>query len=426
MCATSTNFKPGREGERGAALVVVLLLLAFFAGVIADFVYNIRVNSYITANQVEQVRAKFVAEAGVNAARGILLHSTPFSQGGRSNFQNDYFNLFQCKCYTNSNLTGMTSSTEQNKQAQTKQLNLGDQVENKATDCGEWSLVIDYTMDEDLLHLEIHDEQARINLNALVKKSLNPDEQGAALNEAFKPVVSELFKIRLSELGMTVDDRELGALINLVVDWEDWGQVNGTIDSDLNETYQDGDIIYSNKNGPMDTVSELKMIPGITDEIYYALKDFLTVYPVNPDRGDYPMKVNADAAPLAGNFCNRARLEFPSGQLHGQRSGRPAVCPTDCGKRDRGRRQDEAPRGASRIERQTQRGDFLAQRGSPQPRWYHLISTAVTPWGSISRLTPWSWSFPAPSTCRSFTGAKADRPSTPGTASGWARGRVQP
>jgi len=381
MFATSTNFKPGRDGKRGAALVVVLLLLAFFAGVIADFVYNIRVNSYITANQVEQVRAKFVAEAGVNAARGILLHSAPFSQNGQATFQNDYFNLFHCKCYTDSTLPGMTASSAQNQQGQTKQLNLGDQVENKGTDCGEWSLVIDYPMDEDLLHLEIHDEQARINLNALVKKSLNPDEQGAALNDAFKPVVAELFKIRLTELGMTVDERELGALIDLVVDWEDWGQANGALDSDLNQTYQDGEVIYSNKNGPMDTVSELKMIPGITDEIYYALRDFLTVYPVTTDRGDYPMKVNADMAPLAVVYAivrgsSYQAENFTVSEEDALQYARQIV---ESGISDDGKmKHREIP---AELKGKLNVGTFLLSADIPQPRWYHLVSTAVTPSG---------------------------------------------
>ena len=88
MSATCPKYRNPPPRRSGAALVVVLLLLAFFAGLIADFLYNIRVNNYITSNQMQQLQGKYAAEAGINAAKGLLLHSSPFSRGSRAVFQN--------------------------------------------------------------------------------------------------------------------------------------------------------------------------------------------------------------------------------------------------------------------------------------------------------------------------------------------------
>jgi len=40
------------------------------------------------------------------------------------------------------------------------------------------------------------------------------------------------------------------------------------------------------------------MIPGITEQIYYALKDYFTVYPLDVDGGNFSPQVNLDLANL--------------------------------------------------------------------------------------------------------------------------------
>jgi len=376
--------RPDRgRGRQGAALVIVLLMLALLAGVVADFLYSVRINTYLAGNQAEQARAKAVAEAGVAASEGILRHSRPFGRGGQSVFQNEYYNLFRCKCL------GPDSGLQLPGPAEEKQNSgrLGgsreedEQVLNMSSDCGEWSLTIDYPMGDDMLHLQVFDEQARINLNGLVKKTINPEEQGMALNEAFKPAVMELFALRLREMGAQVDQRELTGLIDLMVDWEDFGQSGGNIDSDLNESYEDGDLIYANKNGLMDTVSELKMIPGISDDIYYAVKDFFTVYPVAPETGNPVWKVNTDMASV-GVLYALIRGSSYQGDV-------PAATEEECmlaaqqmvtsGVDENGfRKAREIPaelRGRINVT------NFALNSDMAQIRWYRIVSTAITPSG---------------------------------------------
>lgn len=396
MFATSPSYRSPRERRSGAALIVVLLLLAFFAGLIADFLYNIRINTYIAANQMQQLQGKYVAEAGINAAKGLLLHSSPFSRGSRSIFQNDYMNLLQCRCY--SGVSGGGKGSRQNQktgaeadsgsegldgQADGRKAGVesGQAAVSQDTYCGEWSLAIDYPFNEYALHLEIYDEQARLNLNALAKKSMDPDEQGAGSNDIFKPVVAELIKLRLQEVGMELDDQGAAQIVDMIVDWVDFGQSGGGIDSDLNQSYQDGDMIYSNKNGPMDTVSELKMIPGITDDVYLALKDFITVYPYNPETGVFNMRVNTDMASIAVIYAliRGSSYQQDNPTIDENEALKFAQEIVDSGMDDKGFiKNREIP---TDLKGRINAATFMLNSDISQVRWYHVKSTALSPDG---------------------------------------------
>jgi type II secretory pathway component PulK len=393
MPATSNNNYSARRGaRRGAALIVVLLLLAFFAGLIADFLYNIQINTYITANQMEQIKGKYVAEAGINASKGLLLHSSPFSRGAQTAFQNDYINLMHCRCYQAGTASGNTVSGSGNGsglgglEGAASRLSAGSGQEDSSAfgqgaECGEWVLDIDYPMDEYMLHLEISDEQSRLNLNALVRRSLNPEEQGGVVNESFKPVIAELIKLKASERGIELDDQEAAQMVDMMVDWEDWGQSGGAIDSDLNQSYQDGNQVYSNKNGPMDSVSELKMIPGISDDLYLAMKDFVTVYPYSPDARNFSMKVNTDMAGIGVIYAilRGSSYQQDNPTVSEEEAMGYARQIVESGVDERGFiKNREMPQ---EVRGRVNPSNYLLHSDISQMRWYHIKSTALSPAG---------------------------------------------
>jgi len=368
--------------------VIVLLLLTILSVLVADFLYRVRVNSYLTGNQLEQVRAKAVAQAGINAAKGLLLHSAPFNINYRGNFQNQYIKLFQCRCYTESTLGDWTGEEFKPEKEQFEQeTQLGGQEQGKKgelldtpLECGEWSILIQYPIGEDTLHLEIFDEQARLNLNALVMRSQNPDEQGAQENILFKPIVKELFMIRLRERGIEVDEKLMDELMNSLIDWLDYGTVGGSLDKDLNDSFQDGDRIYSNKNGPMDTVSELRMLPGVNEEFYYAVKDFLTVYPMKPDGKDFSLKVNFDLASL-GVVYALVRGSSYQGDIPGMTEEKAMeyakqMIQTGIGENGFLTQRQVDPDLKPKLN--TSGTSFLLNPELPQPRFYHIVSSGIT------------------------------------------------
>ncbi len=367
--------------DSGAALVIVLLLLTIMSALVADFLYRVRVNSYLTGNQLEQVRAKAVAQAGINAAHGLLLHSAPFNIGYRGNFQNQFVKLFSCRCYSGTLMGGNTVQPGQNPApAQGNTVNNANTLFTQPTECGEWSLVLEYPIDEDMLRLEIFDEAARLNLNGLVIKNPNPEEEGAQENLPFKPIIKNLLDIRLKERGVEVAEEDLDSIMTMLVDWLDYGQVNGALDKDQTESYQDGDRIYSNKNGPMDTVSELRMIPGINEEIYYTVKDFFTVYPMTQDQKNFSFKVNFDLASLAVVYALVRGTSY-SGEVAGmdeQAAMEMAVSMVEKGMDQQGFLTQREVLPELRAKLNTSGTSFLLNPELPQPRYYRLVSSGIT------------------------------------------------
>lgn len=364
-------FSKNREKKSGAVLVIVLLLLAFFSVLVADFLYQVRINSYLTFNEQEQVRAKALAKAGINAGQGILLHSAPFTRSYRGNFQNQFVNLFQCKCYTSSTLGGIFGGEEQKK--------TGTQ-EAPDSLCGEWSFSLQYPVEEDTLYIQITDEQAKINVNALVSYSGGGEEKGAKENPALRPIVDALIKFRAKETGMELTDKEVEAILSYLIDWLDFGSVEGALDRDLNEYYQDGDRLYANKNGPMDTVSELKMIPGINDQLYNALKDYFTVYPLDQaSKGkSFSPKVNIHLANLGVVYAlvKGASAQGERSALTEEEAMNYAVQIMKSGMDEKGfLRERDIP---AELKQYLNQANFILDPTSPIPRTYRIISTAIT------------------------------------------------
>ncbi len=292
--------------DAGVALIVVLLLVAILSIAVSEFLYEVRINAVLTRNYQDRLQARYVAKAGVNAARGLLRHAAPFDQRYRGNFQNQFINLFHCEGI--SQASGATPDLTEDQ--------VDEQEEESWTrlNYGAWSMDISYPIAESLLNLRITDEQARLNLNALVRRGINPDDDGARENPLFRPVLFELLRGRLQQLNMEYTDDEINAILDFLADWLDYGTVDGSFDSDLNQYYEDGDRVYSNKNGPMDTVSELRMIPFVTDQLYHAVKDLVTVYPWNEGEGTFSPRVNMHLAGQEVLFALLRGATYKDGQ----------------------------------------------------------------------------------------------------------------
>lgn len=276
--------------ERGVALVVVLLLVAIVAALASEMVYESRIQMSLARNYQDHLRARYVAKAGFNIARGLLIHTTPFD-ANRGTFQNDFINLFRCQCLSQVP-EGTLGLTEEQAREQ------AEKPPQELEGCGLWKLAINYPMEEDLLDLSLTDEQTRLNLNALVRPSLSEGEEGAREDpqRAFRRVLRTLFLYQANRRQLPLTEAEADAILDYLVDWIDYGVADGEFDSDASQTFEDGDRIYSNKNRPLDTVDELRMIPGMTDELFYAVRDYLTVYPIKMQgqRQIFSPEVNLD------------------------------------------------------------------------------------------------------------------------------------
>ena len=106
----------------------------------------------------------------------------------------------------------------------------------------------------------VEDENAKINLNEAVMED-------GKIDPKIYDALSMLFQSTEVDMG----------ILNSLIDWidpDDEPQPEGAEDS----YYGSLDPPYECKNGPLDTLSELLMIKGVTDEIYGKVSAYLTIY----------------------------------------------------------------------------------------------------------------------------------------------------
>jgi len=108
---------------------------------------------------------------------------------------------------------------------------------------------------------KVTDEAGKFNLNSLIDPATDTPIPWK------KSQLENLFRL------LTIDP----ILVDPIIDWIDKNsstESNGAED----ETYQALQFPYPTKNGPLNTVEEIRFIKGITPEVYHKIVPFLTVY----------------------------------------------------------------------------------------------------------------------------------------------------
>jgi type II secretory pathway component PulK len=296
-------------------LVIVLLLLAILSIILAEFVFEGRVQATLIKNHEQKTIARAVAKAGQNAASGLLLNTAPDNE---SIFNNELVQLFQYQCMglMESELT----PPEEPEPAE------GEDAP-PMSGCGLWSLSIPYVLVDTPIDLNIYDEQARLNLNALLKYSRPQTQPGQTApdpgqelnltkNDFLFNAIFELFRYEALIHHIEISETDIINMLLNLIDYMDFGMVDGTFDSDRMDyfEYEDSDKAIPLKQGPLDTVDEIRYLPGMSDELFEAVAPFLTVYPADFDKGVFLDKVNFNAAPLEVLYAIYRGTSYRSGE----------------------------------------------------------------------------------------------------------------
>ncbi len=136
-----------------------------------------------------------------------------------------------------------------------------------------------YPVGDGTVAVAIQDEGGKINLNALVTKEGNrftePSWQVERLRKVF----------RLKAVDPNV--------VDAIVDWLDGDDIPEPHGAET-DYYQGLDRPYRSRNGQMETLAELHLIKGVTDEVYRVVNPYLTVYWNGPQGGE--SRINANTA----------------------------------------------------------------------------------------------------------------------------------
>lgn len=213
------------KDERGFALLLSLLVILLLTVLILEIDFQARADLRAAGNFRDDLKAFYLARSAVSAGEAVLKDDLRFS--------NRYDGLDELWAYP----------------------------------------VPEYPLGDGVLSGSITDEAGKFNLNSLV------DNNGKTLATAQQTRYEQLR--RLFELLQLDPD-----LVDPIVDWIDIDNEPKSAFGAEEETYRRFDPPYSAKNARFDTLEELHMVKGITDDVYRKVAPYLTVY------GDGVINVN--------------------------------------------------------------------------------------------------------------------------------------
>lgn len=174
--------------------------------------------------------------------------------------------------------------------------------------------------DQGTMGLKIIDELGKIQINALIQQPRDQYDEDITEPSVYKSAQKALWE-RLAEnlltgielLGDEIEDIEetdKETIIDSLKDWLDKDDIETPLNGAESDYYEELTPPYKCKNGPFDHISEVRLVKGMTPEIFNGIGelggigDYITVYGVEKPSGqdnlnfDYPGKININTAAL--------------------------------------------------------------------------------------------------------------------------------
>jgi general secretion pathway protein K len=195
--------------RRGAILIVVLWVLIVLSLLVGTLAFEMHVESNITSYYRKRVKAQFLAQAGIEWAKLMLIKAGTFSDSVEDQHPDLYLNATL--------------------------LNRGMPVSGFRHQLGEGEFVLDLVP-----------EQGRRNVNTLTE-----DDWREILDQTRVP------------------EEKWDELIDAFFDWTDPDEAHRLNGAESDDAFYE-DRGYEVKNGPLDTVDELLLIKGFTPPIVFG------------------------------------------------------------------------------------------------------------------------------------------------------------
>ncbi len=163
--------------------------------------------------------------------------------------------------------------------------------------------------DQGAMTVKITDELGKIQINALVRfpEGNEFNEKQRRLWERLSDDLLSVFDL-LEDDSVDLEETDPQTIINSLKDWLDKDEdlITGLSGAE-SDYYEELDPPYACKNGPFDHMSEVRLVKGITPELFNGLaeaaglEDFITVYGTekqNDETFSFPGKININTAAL--------------------------------------------------------------------------------------------------------------------------------
>lgn len=202
------------RNESGIAMILVLGAVIVLTAIVAGFSYSMKVEARLAQNYQSDAEMQWMARSGVELARYVLAQEMQ-APGGR-NFD-----------ALNQKWAGGSGSISNDVLAG---ISLTDNIIGR----GRFSI-------------QITDQERRFNINA-----------------------ADRFILQQALIMMNVDASQQGTLVDSILDWRDPDNDPGINGAESDDFYLRMDPPYYAKNGPIDDISELLLVKGMTPEIYWG------------------------------------------------------------------------------------------------------------------------------------------------------------
>jgi general secretion pathway protein K len=234
------------RSERGAALVLALLVVALLMTMVLEFDRSVRLEHRAAGNYRDETAAFYLAQAGLAMGQALL--------------QDDY-------------VTAVDVDSLDEPWA----------LEGAATPIGRGSVTV-----------SIIDEERKFPINSLVSGNNVDPTRAAQFNRLLR--------------ALQIDER----LTDAIVDWIDPDH-DANMAGAENSYYESLPTPYRAHDAPIDSLDELRLVKGMTEEIYQRLAPHLTVAPVstiNVNTAD-PLVIGALSDSMTPDLVNRLVAERP-------------------------------------------------------------------------------------------------------------------
>ncbi len=247
--------------NRGVALMIVLTGITILAAFSSEFTYRTRVDVKVATNLEKRTQAYFHARSGMEIGRLVITSQKMVDQalasfgisGKAAGLELWRFAPKFVDVFTSSSLEFM-----------------GFQLMNL-------SGVKGVGISRGGFELQIDPEDSRINVN-----SGSTDKEKRAIFTKLYPILAG----QIDDAPMVGVDRKAAEVILNIIDWADPDDSQSDVDSNGNllSTVGGGENQsysrwgYRARNAKMDSLDELLMVEGITDDIFCRFSNMLTVY----------------------------------------------------------------------------------------------------------------------------------------------------
>jgi type II secretory pathway component PulK len=272
-------------GSRGVAMLMAIVMIGIMILFASESIVSSQVNLQLAVIQRDRIRAEYAAKSGMNLstfmlsadlAKDLTLSSVPQLQALGGDIDLRLWDLLN-------QLPPLGGEDASMVQTFVSAFGLSNVMDS--------SVIDQLGAIEGSFSIKISDEQQRISVNYCSSGAREPCTAVRAMLTALFSCPAEksfLAKKRLTPM-------ELSARV------QDWVDPDSRVESesgfsDESDPYSRRKKPFKAKNGPLDSIDELKMIEGWDEDVHKVFAPYLTAFPIWKKREDRP-KININSAP---------------------------------------------------------------------------------------------------------------------------------